>query len=611
MINILDKSSCCGCQACGDVCPREAIAFLSDDEGFWYPKVDVSKCVNCGLCDRVCPELHLNVAKSFGQHEPIVYGGYHKNIAVRFDSTSGGAFSALASAMYKQGGYVAGAVQSADDWSVTNYISNNKRDLVKLRSSKYVQSAAQGLYKRIAELLASGEKVLACGSPCQMAALRTYLAAQSKVPTTNLVIVDFICRATNSPKVYARYLDWLEKVHGSHIVSIKAKNKDHGWRSLARKILFANGDVYYGEGEDDPFRRGYHWNYYQRPSCYECKFKGFPRVADITLGDFWGIDKVDRSLDHNLGTSCILINTEIGARYFELAKVNLVLKEFPLECVLNGGNRVPLEGKIARPEYDRSAMFADIGRLPFDLVAEKYFPREKVCGPTELTAKRRLRLWVRFFKRCLYDPMKCYRLAKWSLLHRRIDADFIEGRVFDVRRYCAIDIRSTGKIIIGRGHFSVGTNKNVQSKLETRLLVEAGARLDIAGNGYLGAGADIQLFPNSHVKIGMGDCFNCGLEIVCAESIEFGPDVHVGRDVKIRDNNGEHFIIQSGYNWKAPVKIGAHCWIGSNVSILKGVTIGEGTVVSANSVVSQSLPARCIAAGNPAVVVAEDIIWRA
>lgn len=242
MIQIKDKKDCCGCNACGDICAKKAITFPSDNEGFWYPLVDTDKCTNCGLCEKVCPMLHLDQAKNHGQKEPRIFGGFHKNITIRFDSTSGGAFSALANAVYKQGGYVAGAVFN-EDWSVSNFISNNKKDLSRLRSSKYVESNAEGLYLEIKRLLIAGEKVLACGSPCQMAALRTYLGKDYD----NLIIVDFLCRATNSPKAYRKYLDMLEEQYGGKIVYIKAKNKDHGWRSLARKVVFDNGKVYYGE----------------------------------------------------------------------------------------------------------------------------------------------------------------------------------------------------------------------------------------------------------------------------------------------------------------------------------------------------------------------------
>ncbi len=152
MIDIKDKKDCCGCNACGDICNQGAISFKTDEEGFWYPVVDTVLCTDCHLCERVCPILNLEKAKKHGQQYPKVYGGFHKNVTIRFDSTSGGVFSALANHIYKQNGYVSGAVFN-DDWSVSNYISNNKRDLPRLRSSKYVQSNAEGLYRKIKKLL--------------------------------------------------------------------------------------------------------------------------------------------------------------------------------------------------------------------------------------------------------------------------------------------------------------------------------------------------------------------------------------------------------------------------------------------------------------------------
>ena len=144
MINIIDKSKCCGCCACVDVCAHQAITLKTDIEGFWYPVVDKDKCIECGLCDKICPELNIETIKKNDSPKPIkTIAAIHRNMRVRWDSTSGGAFSALADAMYRQGGYVSGAIYN-DDFSVRNYISNNPDDLVKIRSSKYLQSKAEG-----------------------------------------------------------------------------------------------------------------------------------------------------------------------------------------------------------------------------------------------------------------------------------------------------------------------------------------------------------------------------------------------------------------------------------------------------------------------------------
>jgi coenzyme F420-reducing hydrogenase beta subunit len=272
MINITDKSKCCGCCACVDICSRKAITLKTDIEGFWYPEVDTQLCNDCGLCEKICPELNIRDLKVNDFPKPIkTIAAVHKKMNVRWDSTSGGAFSALADTMYEQGGYVSGAIYN-EDFSVRNYISNNPEDISKLRSSKYLQSKAEGLYSEIRTLLRKGEKVLACGTPCQMAALRSFLIKDYD----NLIIVDFICRGVNSPKVYRKYLDSLEHKYGGKVVYVKAKNKELGWRNLTRKVVFDNGKEYYGVAMEDDFRRGYHTNVYCRPSCYACQYKDFP-----------------------------------------------------------------------------------------------------------------------------------------------------------------------------------------------------------------------------------------------------------------------------------------------------------------------------------------------
>lgn len=595
MIRIKDKKECCGCNACGDICTQKAITFTTDNEGFWYPEVDLEKCSNCGLCEKVCPMLNVGLLRKDSQKEPIVFGGYHKNITIRFDSTSGGIFSALANAMYKQGGYVSGAVFN-EDWSVSNFISNNKKDLPRLRSSKYVESNAEGLYKDIKRLVLSGEKVLACGSPCQMAALRTFLGRDYD----NLIIVDFLCRACNSPKVYRRYLDYLEDIHEGKIVYIKAKNKDHGWRSLARKVIFDNGRVYYGEGHDDPFRRGYHGNYFERPSCYDCKFKGLPRIADISLGDFWGIQNADPSLDGNLGTSLIMVNTSKGELYFDGIKSKLDFKQFSLSDILPGNSAAILGGAVKYPPVNREQMFADIDTLRFDEVAARWFPNKDNVQGTKSLRTFGVRA-IRYFKYIILHPNQFIRNFYWK--HN----SHISGKV-RISSFCALDLRDDSAIEVRNGVLSIGLKKNEKSRLETRLFMDESSHLIVNGTRNILYNSDIQIFRGARLEMGSGNC-NSGLQIVCSEEITIGNNTHFGRDVWIRDNNGGHYIIQPGYTNSAPVHIGDNVWIGSNVVIMKGVTIGEGAVVAANSVVTSNVPPRSMVSGNPAKVVQKDITW--
>lgn len=609
MIQITDKSKCCGCNACGDVCAHGAITFKADIEGFWYPVVDKERCVGCGLCEKVCPELHIGELKKNDNNPPVTIAAINKNMRVRWDSTSGGAFSALADVMYGMGGYVGGAVYD-DNFLVHNYISNNPGDLARLRSSKYLQSNAEGLYKEIRELLRKGEKVLACGTPCQMAALRSFLHKDYE----NLIIVDFICRGVNSPKVYRKYLDSLERKYGGKVVYVKAKNKELGWRNLTRKVVFDNGKVYYGVRMDDDFRRGYHTNVFCRPSCYACRYKGFPRMADITIADYWGIEKVDKNLDNNIGTSMILLNSKKGERYFEMAKQRMEWEQTDFESILPGN--VALRLPIEPAKIDRRQFFEDLDRGTFEDVVAKYFPLKPRGG---LTAKQRVKALL---KRCygLYRHLGLSPRTYISLLRlngrKNTECDWRSGNVIYTMPGAVFDIHPSARIMVG-APLLYGNNPVRGMRMPTCLRMEAGTTLEIHGgpltrygNGpyNLRYGAYIEIVNGGKLTIGQGAA-NVGLTVMCAKEVTIGNGVRIGRNVSIRDWNGPHVIINDHYRNHAPVHIGDHVWLCTGCTVMPGVTIGEGAVVAANATVTKDVPPRCLVGGSPAKVIKENIEW--
>lgn len=609
MIQITDKSKCCGCNACGDVCAHGAITFKADIEGFWYPVVDKERCVGCGLCEKVCPELHIGELKKNDNNPPVTIAAINKNMRVRWDSTSGGAFSALADVMYGMGGYVGGAVYD-DNFLVHNYISNNPGDLARLRSSKYLQSNAEGLYKEIRELLRKGEKVLACGTPCQMAALRSFLHKDYE----NLIIVDFICRGVNSPKVYRKYLDSLERKYGGKVVYVKAKNKELGWRNLTRKVVFDNGKVYYGVRMDDDFRRGYHTNVFCRPSCYACRYKGFPRMADITIADYWGIEKVDKNLDNNIGTSMILLNSKKGERYFEMAKQRMEWEQTDFESILPGN--VALRLPIEPAKIDRRQFFEDLDRGTFEDVVAKYFPLKPRGG---LTAKQRVKALL---KRCygLYRHLGLSPRTYISLLRlngrKNTECDWRSGNVIYTMPGAVFDIHPSARIMVG-APLLYGNNPVRGMRMPTCLRMEAGTTLEIHGgpltrygNGpyNLRYGAYIEIVNGGKLTIGQGAA-NVGLTVMCAKEVTIGNGVRIGRNVSIRDWNGPHVIINDHYRNHAPVHIENHVWLCTGCTIMPGVTVGEGAVVAANATVTKDVPPHSLVGGSPAKVLKENIEW--
>lgn len=610
MIQIQDKSKCCGCCACVDVCAHYAITLKTDIEGFWYPEVDKDKCVDCGLCEKVCPELHiLDLKKNDFEKPAHTIAAINKNMSVRWDSTSGGAFSALADVMYAQGGYVSGAVYN-DDFSVSNYISNNQEDLKRLRSSKYLQSKAEGLYKQIRDLLRNGEKVLACGTPCQMAALRSFL----RKDYDNLTIVDFICRGVNSPKVYRKYLDSLERKYGGKVVYVKAKNKELGWRNLTRKVVFDNGKVYYGVRMDDDFRRGYHTNVFCRPSCYHCQYKGFPRMADITIADYWGIEKVDKNLDNNIGTSMILLNSKKGIEYFEKVKDRLEWEETGFDSILPGN--IALRKPIEPAKIDRKTFFEDLDRGTFDDVVKKYFPKNK---NKSLSFKQRIKNAIKPY----YLMYKKFGLSLRAYVNfikinyrKNTFCDFKSGHVIYTMPSSVFDIHPSAKIDI-KAPFLYGNNPVRGMRMPTCLRMEAGTTLEIHDGPLtrygkmpynLRYGAYIEIVNGGKLTIGQGAA-NVGLTIMCAKEITIGNGVRIGRNVSIRDWNGSHVIINDHYRNHAPVHIGDRVWLCTGCTIMPGVTIGEGSVIAANATVTKDVPPHSLVGGSPAKVINENIEW--
>lgn len=612
MINITNKVDCCGCNACGDICPKDAITFKTDIEGFWYPEVDKNKCIDCGLCDNICPELHISELKKNDYERPQnAIAAIHKNMKVRWDSTSGGAFSALAEGTYKKGGYVGGAIYT-EKFGVRNFISNNPEDIEKLRSSKYLQSNAEGLYKEIKSLLVKGEKVLVCGTPCQMTALRSFLRKDYE----KLIIVDFICRGVNSPKVYRKYLDSLEKRHGGKVVYVKAKNKELGWRNLTRKVVFDNGKSYYGVSMEDDFRRGYHTNVYCRPSCYSCKYKNFPRISDITIADFWGIEKVDPNLDNNIGTSMILLNSKKGERYFEEIKDLLEYKVVPLETTFNGN--IALFKPINKPTIDRNAFFTDLDKEGFDFVTEKYFPLKKKNTHFSLTQKIKslLKPYYHLFKVFGYDIKAWKNFRHINYRRGTLGANLEKGNLIYTMPGSVYDIHPSAKINIGSA-FLYGNAPVKGMRVPTCLKMGPNTSFNIHGGPLtrygeapynLRYGAYIEIINGGVLTIGQG-ATNVGLTIMCAKEVTIGNGVRIGRNVSIRDWNGPHVIVTETYKNHAPVHIEDHVWLCTGCTIMPGVTIGEGSVVAANSTVTKNVPPHSLVGGSPAKILKSNIEW--
>lgn len=597
MINITNRIDCCGCNACGDICGKHAISFVTDNEGFWYPKVDKELCIDCGLCDKVCPIQNMaDHVERFA--EPNVFAAYTKDEAIRLDSTSGGIHSMLALKMYEKKAFVGGAVYNPDH-TCSQIVDDNPNRLSEIRSSKYLQSNAEGVYKEIRSLLKEDKNVFFCGCPCQIHALYNFLGKEYD----NLVTCDFICRGVNSPKVFLKYMEMLEHKYGSKATEIKFKNKKWGWHNFSLRVNFENGKEYCKDRYHDLFFIGYlQAGNFTRPSCYKCHFKGFPQKADITLADFWGIEKIDSTMDQDKGTSLVMVNSDKGMALFNSIKDKTEWRQFTMTDA-RAGNPA-MDGSLSAAKPNREAFFNDLDKLPFEKVAAKHFPMptmkkaiKRKLSPIKSIIRKTLSLGLSPQMWCTFLKMNFFSMQVKRKGHT----------LFSNISRTVVQIDSNAQIRLN-APLVTGIKQVKLSRMETRIWLEKDSELEVNGQ--------FNIFGNSFIRVAKGGklilnggFINEDVQITAGDVVEIGKDFTCGRDVVIRSYDG-HTICQEGYKVSEPIKIGNHVWIGQGATILKGVTIGDGAIIAAGAIVTRDVPAGCVVAGVPAKVVKENVQWR-
>ena len=356
-MHVQSKNSidCCGCSACANACPKDAISMKPDEMGFRYPVVDEDKCIDCGLCDKVC-DFNSNYKRDHMFEHPLVYGCRHKNISELEYSQSGALSFALAEVFINDGGVVYGAMLKGSS-EVIHRRCVSIDDLQTIRYSKYIQSNPQDSFKEVKLSLAKGEKVLYFGTPCQIAGLKSYIGKQNR---EMLWTADLVCHAVPSPQIWKDYVEYISKKYKIEPEETRFRNKKYGWHSHFES--FRGGKRFL---KKKTFRELFYFHLVVRPSCSNCPYTNYSRVGDVTCGDFWGWEKAHKVWNDNKGVSLALINSEKGQNLFESANLSYI-ESSEDEC-LQPQLRGPIE---LHPLY--KSFVQDYKRNGFLYVAEKY-----------------------------------------------------------------------------------------------------------------------------------------------------------------------------------------------------------------------------------------------
>jgi len=570
----LPRPQCTGCLACSHICPRHCISVSRDAlTGFAYPSIDISECVHCGMCYKVCPILS---PRPLPASAPLrVFCGYSLDMEIRYKSTSGGFFSEIARRCIEEQGAVIFGAMYETPYRVRHGHVVGLEQLNRLRQSKYVQSDLSGIFPEVRTTLEQGKTAVFCGTPCQCAAVASYIAAY-KVSPDKLFLIDFICHSVNSPAAYEAYLYEIAAGHKDTIKSVWFKNKEKGWNNFSTRVDFVDSDRYYlADRNTDPFYRGFlQYRLYSRDCCSDCHFKSVSRHADITLADAWGI-KIKES--DKEGVSAAIIHSEKGWRLFHDLLDRLYTEEKNVEEVSRGN-----------PNLTRSTRAGKFAPVFWERMAKKQ-PFSQIIQDIEKLAKG--------------DSIKQISVADAKAQSFAIPASVkLNGAIIRAHPTARIAVKESCALYLNYG-------KLEGSHCDCLVDLKEGATLIVDGNFKIYHSCRIHVQKNAILRLGSGYMNTNGI-IVCQKSIDIG-DAIIAPNAYIVDSDF-HAIIVDGkvINPPAPVKFNGHVWLGQNVTVLKGVTIGEGSVIGAKSLVNRSIPARCLAVGNPARVIRSNVTWR-
>ena len=309
MIELQKREDCSGCSACASICPVECIIMQDDFEGFKYPQVNKDKCVNCHKCEKVCPVI--NRPKQKGD-KLKAYLARTKDDKLLQRCTSGGVFTEVARQIVKGGGVAYGVVYG-ENFTVKHERIADLSDIDRLPGSKYVQSDLGTIFLTVKKDIEAGKQVVFCGTPCQVAGLNNFIGKKCD----NLLLFDLVCHGVPSPKLWGKYVAFLENKYGK-LEDVNFRSKRLGYHISTMEESFVNGKSQIGSARTNLMSKCFFQNAADRPICYECPFKTVFRCSDFTIFDGWhASDYVQNFKDDDRGYTIILAQSEESSKYIE------------------------------------------------------------------------------------------------------------------------------------------------------------------------------------------------------------------------------------------------------------------------------------------------------
>ncbi len=327
MKQICERNTCTGCSTCMNVCPRNCITMEEDEYGVLIPSINEKKCINCNICIKKCPE---NNEIEF--YTPLkAYAGWSLNKEIRKKSASGGIAWEMYQHIINLGGVVVGT-EYDENMNLVHKMTNKIEEAKRFRGSKYVQSYIGKIYTQIREELKNEKKVIFIGTPCQVSGLRNFLKDENN---KHLITVDLVCHGVPSIRYLKDYLKYLKIQKKIDNITFRGENNWHFTGYKKGKIIYKKYN------KEDLYYKAFLDGLFYRENCYQCRYARIERVADVTIGDFWGIGK-EILFKHEIedGVSLILVNTEKGDKLIQELKTQIFLEERTIEEAQKGNEQL-------------------------------------------------------------------------------------------------------------------------------------------------------------------------------------------------------------------------------------------------------------------------------